>query len=132
MTKALGTFEERKNIITEFKKPDSEVKILIVVDMLLTGYDVPSLDTIYFDKFLKMHSLMQAIARVNRPYKKKAFDENSIEKNKKKALNENSIEKIKDSALIVDYIGIYHNIQEALNFYWFGREIDDNEKNQAL
>ncbi|MDZ7293054.1 type I restriction endonuclease subunit R [Mycoplasmopsis pulmonis] len=119
MTKALGTFEERKNIITEFKKPDSEVKILIVVDMLLTGYDVPSLDTIYFDKFLKMHSLMQAIARVNRPYKKKAFDENSIEK-------------IKDSALIVDYIGIYHNIQEALNFYWFGREIDDNEKKSSF
>ncbi|MGY6172448.1 type I restriction endonuclease subunit R [Candidatus Mycoplasma pogonae] len=89
--------KEQKTIIENFKKPDSEVKIIFVVDMLLTGYDVPSLDLMYIDKPLKNQNLMQAITRVNR-----RFEDES---------------KIKNSALIVDYIGILPNIAEALKKY---------------
>lgn len=68
--------------------------------MLLTGYDVPSLDVIYFDRVLKMHNLMQAMARVNRKYIDK--DNPNIKK---------------EAGLVVDYIGIFKRIQEALKFY---------------
>jgi type I restriction enzyme R subunit len=84
--------EEEKIIRKEFKSPDKSPEILIVTEKLLTGYDAPILYTMYLDKPLKDHTLLQAIARVNRPYPKKTC------------------------GLIIDYIGIFENLQRALAF----------------
>ena len=75
------------------KDDNDELQIVIVVDMWLTGFDVPSLNTMYIDKPMKGHNLIQAIARVNRVFKDK------------------------DSGLIVDYIGIAENLKDALKVY---------------
>lgn len=75
------------------KDPDDELKLVIVRDMWLTGFDVPSLHTMYIDKPMQGHGLMQAIARVNRVYKDK------------------------QGGLIVDYIGIAPELKEALSYY---------------
>ena len=83
----------RDNMAKEFKKKDSNIKIVIVVDMWLTGFDVTDLDVMYIDKPMKGHNLMQAIARVNR------------------------VHVGKESGLIVDYIGIKRSLEEALNIY---------------
>ncbi len=83
-----------KNIIENYKEKELP-KILIVTDMLITGFDAPILQTIYFDKLLKKHRLLQAIARVNRPYKD-----------------------LKSVGLIIDYVGIIKNINEALKNYF--------------
>jgi len=85
--------EEEKRIRKDFKSPDKLPKILIVTEKLLTGYDAPILYVIYLDKPLKDHTLLQAIARVNRPYATKTC------------------------GLIMDYIGIFDNLQRALAFY---------------
>ncbi|MGB9807686.1 MAG: type I restriction endonuclease subunit R [Thermosulfidibacteraceae bacterium] len=85
--------EEEKIIRKDFKSPDKLPKILIVTEKLLTGYDSPILYVMYLDKPLKDHTLLQAIARVNRPYAGKTC------------------------GLIVDYIGIFENLQRALAFY---------------
>ena len=84
---------DNKEIEKRFKNPDDPLKIVIVCDMWLTGFDVPCLQTIYLDKPLKGHSLMQAVARVNRRYKDK------------------------EGGLIVDYIGIAENLKKALAIY---------------
>ncbi|QCO24149.1 type I site-specific deoxyribonuclease, HsdR family [Spiroplasma melliferum] len=97
--KLIGRDEDKKIFAKEFKDSESNFKIAIVVDMWLTGFDVPCLDVIYLDKWLKMHNLMQAIARVNRVYE----DEKTS--------------KVKLSGLIVDYIGIWKNLNKALDFY---------------
>ena len=68
-------------------------EIFIVCDMLLTGFDAPILQTMYLDKGMRDHTLLQAIARVNRPYKD-----------------------IKDTGLILDYFGVFENLNDALNF----------------
>lgn len=73
-----------------FKDPNDPTKILIVVDMLLVGYDVPIVQVMYLDKGLREHTLLQAIARVNRPY-----------------------DKAKTYGLIVDYCGITRELQIA-------------------
>ena len=83
----------RENMAKEFKKKDGSIKIVIVVDMWLTGFDVTDLDVMYIDKPMKGHNLMQAIARVNR------------------------VHVGKESGLIVDYIGIKRPLEEALNIY---------------
>lgn len=83
----------RKELGEEFKKDDSKYKIAIVVDMWLTGFDVPDLDVMYFIKRLKAHNLMQAIARVNRVYPGKVY------------------------GLIVDYIGLNKALDAALTEY---------------
>lgn len=83
----------RKELGEEFKKDNSKYKIAIVVDMWLTGFDVPDLDVMYFIKRLKSYNLMQAIARVNRVYPGKVY------------------------GLIVDYIGLGKALDEALNEY---------------
>lgn len=83
----------RENMAKEFKKKDGTTKIVIVVDMWLTGFDVTDLDVMYIDKPMKGHNLMQAIARVNR------------------------VHVGKESGLIVDYIGIKHSLEDALNIY---------------
>lgn len=90
--------EKEKNILEQqFKDPNSNFKIAIVVDMWLTGFDVPDLDTLYLFKIIKWHNLMQTIARVNRTY--------------------NFENKIKYDGLVVDYIGIWKYISEALKEY---------------
>jgi len=87
------TDEEEKTIRKDFKSPDKFPKILLVTEKLLTGYDAPILYAMYLDKPLKDHTLLQAIARVNRPYENK------------------------NCGLIVDYIGVFENLQRALAFY---------------
>lgn len=95
MQKAIGTKSDRENLEVRFKSenPDEKFKIAIVVDMWLTGFDVPKLGTMYVDKPMKSHNLMQAIARVNRVYKDKA------------------------GGLIVDYIGLKGWLLDALKTY---------------
>ncbi len=88
-----GDSKHRKELGEEFKKDNSKYKIAIVVDMWLTGFDVPDLDVMYFIKRLKQHNLMQAIARVNRVYPGKPY------------------------GLIVDYIGLGKALDEALTAY---------------
>lgn len=83
---------EEKRIRKAFRDPAQEPKILIVTQKLLTGYDAPILYAMYLDKPMKDHTLLQAIARVNRPYPNK------------------------ESGLVVDYIGIFENLQRALAF----------------
>ena len=89
----LGTKDDRKEFDRQFKNVKSNFKIAIVVDMWLTGFDVPALDTIYIDKHIQQHTLIQTISRVNRVYEGK------------------------DKGLIVDYIGIKKNMNLALRKY---------------
>jgi len=84
---------DAKKLEKRFKKINDPLKIAIVCDMWLTGFDVPCLHTMYLDKPLKNHGLMQAIARVNRVFKDKP------------------------GGLIVDYIGIAENLKKALSIY---------------
>lgn len=93
MQVAIGTKKDKKELEVEFKDPTSNFKIAIVVDMWLTGFDVPSLGTMYMDKPMKAHNLMQAIARVNRVYQDKT------------------------GGLIVDYIGLKKWLLDALKTY---------------
>ncbi len=82
-----------KELERRFKDPQDSLRMVIVCDMWLTGFDVPALHTMYLDKPLKNHTLMQAIARVNRIYKDKV------------------------GGLIVDYIGVADNLKKALSIY---------------
>jgi len=82
--------EELKN---NFKNPEKDPQMVIVVDMWLTGFDIPCLHTMYFDKPMKNHSLVQAIARVNRVFKDKP------------------------GGLIIDYIGIADDLRKSLAIY---------------
>ena len=95
MQQAIGTKGDKKELERRFKSEDAEekFKIAIVVDMWLTGFDVPRLGTMYIDKPMKAHNLMQAIARVNRVYKDKT------------------------GGLIVDYIGLKGWLLDALKTY---------------
>ncbi|MFB9120176.1 type I restriction endonuclease subunit R [Bergeyella porcorum] len=86
----LGDKESRKELDRQFKEENSNFKIAIVVDMWLTGFYVPFLDTIYIDKPLKTHNLIQTISRVNRKFEGK------------------------QNGLVVDYIGIKKRLNEAL------------------
>lgn len=89
----LGSKDDRKELDRQFKQIKSNFKIAIVVDMWLTGFDVPFLDTIYIDKPLQTHNLIQTISRVNRKYQGK------------------------DRGLVVDYIGIKKNLNKALGMF---------------
>ncbi|MCV3743504.1 type I restriction endonuclease subunit R [Ureaplasma sp. ES3154-GEN] len=100
-----GDSDYRRTLGEEFKKDNSKYKIAIVVDMWLTGFDVPDLDVMYFIKRLKAHNLMQAIARVNRIYPGK------------------------EGGLIVDYIGLSKALDEAFTFY---TDRDRKEKVQDI
>jgi type I restriction enzyme R subunit len=97
----LGTDEDRKKLDIQFKNPKSNFKIAIVVDMWITGFDVPCLDTMYIDKPLQQHTLVQTISRVNRVYPGK------------------------DKGLVVDYIGIKNNMNTALKRYATGETDTD-------
>ena len=87
------TKDQRRILADRMKDPENELKLVIVRDMWLTGFDVPSLHTLYIDKPMKGHNLMQAIARVNRVYKDKP------------------------GGLVVDYLGIASDLKKALSFY---------------
>lgn len=89
----LGTKDDRKELDRQFKNEKSNFKIAIVVDMWLTGFDVPFLDTMYIDKPIQRHNLIQTISRVNRKYEGK------------------------DKGLVVDYIGIKKQMNLALAHY---------------
>jgi type I restriction enzyme R subunit len=89
----LGTKEYRKELDRQFKNEKSNFKIAIVVDMWVTGFDVPALDTIYIDKPIQRHNLIQTISRVNRKCAGK------------------------DKGLVVDYIGIKKQMNLALAQY---------------
>lgn len=89
----LGTKEDRKELDRQFKNEKSNFKIAIVVDMWLTGFDVPFLDTMYIDKPIQQHNLIQTISRVNRKYK------------------------TKEKGLVVDYIGFKKQMNLALKQY---------------
>lgn len=90
---ACGTKEYRKMLDKQFKNDNSNFKIAVVVDMWITGFDVPSLAVMYIDKPLQKHTLIQTISRVNR-----VFDG-------------------KDKGLVVDYIGIKNDMMEAIKKY---------------
>ena len=89
----VGNKKHKNELAKKFKDNDSELKIAIVVDMWLTGFDVPSLATMYVYKPMAGHNLMQAIARVNRVYKDK------------------------EGGLVVDYVGIAGALKRAMNDY---------------
>jgi len=89
----IRTKKKRKEIGDAFKSPENPIKIVLVRDMWLTGFDVPCLHTMYIDKPMKGHGLMQAIARVNRVFKDKK------------------------GGLIVDYIGVAHDLKKAVSTY---------------
>lgn len=91
--KIIGNKTHKQELAVRFKDVDSPLKIAIVVDMWLTGFDVPSLATMYVYKPMESHNLMQAIARVNRVYKDK------------------------EGGLVVDYIGIANALKRAMNDY---------------
>ena len=96
----LGTNNDRKELDRQFKQAKSNFKIAIVVDMWLTGFDVPFLDTMYIDKPVSQHNLIQTISRVNRKFKGKS------------------------KGLVVDYIGIKTSMNKALK--QFGGSGGDN------
>lgn len=104
--------QRRKHLGDIFKEPDSDIKLVIVRDMWLTGFDVPSLHTMYIDKPMRGHGLMQSIARVNRVYKDK------------------------QGGLIVDYLGIADELKKALSTYTggggTGRPTFDQEEAVAI
>jgi len=87
------TKEQRRVLAERMKDPDDALKLVIVRDMWLTGFDAPSMHTLYIDKPMQGHNLMQAIARVNRVYKDKP------------------------GGLVVDYLGIASDLKKALAFY---------------
>ena len=87
------TKDQRKALADRMKDPEDELKLVIVRDMWLTGFDVPCMHTMYIDKPMRGHNLMQAIARVNRVYKDKT------------------------GGLVVDYLGIASDLKKALSFY---------------
>ena len=89
----LGNDDDRKRLDVQFKDPATGFKIAIVVDMWITGFDAPCLDTMYIDKPLQRHTLIQTISRVNRVFEGK------------------------DKGLVVDYLGIKKNLNNALKQY---------------
>jgi type I restriction enzyme R subunit len=103
-----GTKEYRKRLDEQFKNEQSNFKIAIVVDMWITGFDVPSLAVMYIDKPLQKHTLIQTISRVNRVFEGK------------------------DKGLIVDYIGIKQDMLEAVKEYGSEQESPIDELRISL
>jgi type I restriction enzyme R subunit len=93
IAKHYTTKQQRKDLSERMKDPSDALKLVIVRDMWLTGFDAPCLNTMYVDKPMRGHNLMQAIARVNRVFKDKP------------------------GGLIVDYLGIGIDLKKALSFY---------------
>ncbi|MFN8415452.1 MAG: HsdR family type I site-specific deoxyribonuclease [Cytophagaceae bacterium] len=104
----LGTAEHRKELDRQFKNHKSNFKIAIVVDMWLTGFDVPFLDSIYIDKPIQQHNLIQTISRVNRKFEGK------------------------NKGLVIDYIGIKNQMNLALAHYNKGDKDNFEDIDQSL
>lgn len=106
----IGNKKYRDDISNKFKDNENILKIAIVVDMWLTGFDVPSLATMYIYKPMVGHNLMQAIARVNRVF----LD--------------------KEGGLVIDYIGIANKLKEAMNEYsiWDRKNYGDTDINTSI
>jgi len=100
-----GSSEYRKELAEIFKNDNSNFKIAIVVDMWLTGFDVPSLSVMYIDKPIRKHTLIQTISRVNRVFKGK------------------------DKGVVVDYIGFYQELLEAMKMYGNVKDVPVEEIN---
>jgi type I restriction enzyme, R subunit len=92
---------EKEPLDEMFKDKDNPLRLVFVCAMWITGFDVPSLSTLYLDKPMKSHTLMQTIARANRVFEGK------------------------NNGLIVDYVGVFRNLQKALAIYATGKEGDD-------
>ena len=103
-----GTKEYRKMLDRQFKNNDSNFRVAVVVDMWITGFDVPSLAVMYIDKPLQKHTLIQTISRVNRVFEGK------------------------DRGLVVDYIGIKNDMMEAVKKYGGPQESPIDELNITL
>ncbi|MBP7740639.1 type I restriction endonuclease subunit R [Candidatus Woesebacteria bacterium] len=95
--------QKEPNLEDVFKNPDSNLRIVFVCAMWMTGFDVPNLSTLYLDKPIKSHTLMQTIARANR------------------------VHEGKKNGVIVDYIGVFKNIKKALAVYASTQQDDDGE-----
>ena len=91
------TEDEEREIRKAFRNPEGKPKILIVTEKLLTGFDAPILYCMYLDKPMRDHVLLQAIARINRPYETKE-------------------ERRKPAGLIIDFVGVFKRLREALAF----------------
>ncbi len=91
-----------EDLASKFKDPDDPFRLVFVCAMWLTGFDAPSCSTIYLDKPMRNHTLMQTIARANRVFPDK------------------------DSGLIVDYVGVFRNLEAALAIYGASREGEGN------
>lgn len=91
-----------------FKKPDHPLRLVFVCAMWMTGFDVPTCSTIYLDKPMRNHTLMQTIARANRVYAGK------------------------NSGTIVDYIGVFRNLQAALAIYGIGRGDEERDGERPI
>ena len=89
----IGTKARRERLARRFRDPEDPLRMVIVRDMWLTGFDAPSLHTMYVDKPMRGHGLMQAIARVNRVFRDKP------------------------GGLVVDYLGVAHELKRALRTY---------------
>lgn len=106
---AFGNDSHRKTLEEEFKDDKSNFRIALVVDMWITGFDVPCLKVLYNDKPLSKHTLIQTISRVNRRYK------------------------TKDCGLIVDYLGIRENMKEAMKKYNNGSvDVQDEQASYSI
>src|SRR5439155_8146590 len=89
--------DDEKQVRKDFKKKSELPKILIVTEKLLTGFDAPILYCMYLDKPMRDHVLLQAVARVNRPYE----DANGL---------------VKPYGFVLDFVGIFEKIERALAF----------------
>ena len=105
----IGNKKRRDDLAVRARKPEDPLKIVIVRDMWLTGFDAPCMHTMYIDKPMRGHGLMQAIARVNRVFRDK------------------------QGGLVVDYIGVAQNLKSALQIYSVGdREKTGIDESQAI
>ena len=91
--------KKEKQIRKSFAKPGELPKILIVTEKLLTGFDAPILYAMYLDKPMRDHTLLQAIARVNRPYERRS-----------------SRNMVKPHGFVLDFVGIFDKLEKALAF----------------
>lgn len=103
-----GSSEYRKDLADIFKNDKSNFKLAVVVDMWLTGFDVPSLSVMYIDKPIQKHTLIQTISRVNRVFKGK------------------------EKGVVVDYIGFYQELLEAMKVYGNIKDIPIEEVNLSF
>ena len=105
---ACGNKEYHKKLDKQFKNINSNFKIAIVVDMWITGFDVPSLAVMYIDKPLQKHTLIQTVSRVNRVFEGK------------------------DNGIVVDYIGFYDDMKKAMKDYGSSKESPIDELKISL